>query len=102
LGLGATFIILALLIYLCIKLFTLKSTRLNQRIGLGLSMMAIGLYFLTSLFLPAYIEGAKSMYQSFLTESGGMALSDHLGVFLLLLAALLIGFLVSKRREVSE
>lgn len=102
LGLGATFIILSLLIYLCIKLFTLKSTLVNQRIGLGLSMIAIGLYFLTSLFLPAHIEAAKSIYQSFITEGGGMALSDHIGVFLLLLAALLVGFLVNKRREVGE
>jgi len=102
LGLGATFIILLLLVYLGIKLFTLKSTLVNQRIGLGLSMMAIGLYFLTSLFLPAQIEAAKSIYQSFVAEGGGMALSDHIGVFLLLLAALLVGFLVNKRREVSE
>jgi predicted transporter len=102
LGLGATFIILSLLIYLFIKLFTLKSTRLNQRIGLGLSMIAIGLYFLTSIFLPAHIEAAKSIYQSFITDGGSMALSDHIGVFLLLLAALLVGFLVNKRREVGE
>jgi hypothetical protein len=65
-------------------------------------MLAIGLYFLTSLFLPAQIEAAKSIYQSFSTEGGSMALSDHLGVFLLLLAALLVGFLANKRREVSE
>jgi predicted transporter len=102
LGLGSTFIILALLVYLGIKLFTLKSTLLNQRIGLGLSMVAIGLYFLTSLFLPAQIEAAKSIYQSFVTEGGSMALGDHIGVFLLLLAALVVGFLVNKRREVSE
>ena len=102
LGLGGTFIILSLLMYLFIKRFTLKSTRLNQNIGLGLSMIAIGLYFLTSLVLPAHIEAAKSIYQSFITEGGSMALSDHLGVFLLLLAALLLGFLVNKRREVNE
>jgi len=102
LGLGAAFISLSLLVYLCIKLFTLKTTLVNQRIGLGLSMLAIGLYFLTSLFLPAQIEAAKSIYQSFSTEGGSMALSDHLGVFLLLLAALVVGFLVNKRREVSE
>jgi predicted transporter len=102
LGLGAAFISLSLLVYLGIKLFTLKSTRLNQRIGLGLSMMAIGLYFLTALFLPAQIEAARSIYQSFITEGGSMALGDHLGVFLLLLAALVVGFLVNKRREVSE
>jgi len=101
-GLGLTFIILSLLVFLFIKLFTLKSTLLNKRIALGLSMIGIGLYFLTSLFLPAQIEAAKSVYQSFVTEGGNIAFGDHIGVFLLLLAALLIGFLLKKRPEVSE
>lgn len=102
LGLGATFTILSLLIYLFIKLFTLNSTLVSKRIGLGLSMMGIGLYFLTSLFLPTQIEAARTIYQSFTTEGSGIVLSDHIGVFLVLLAALLIGFLSSKTREVSE
>jgi len=102
LGLGGIFIILSLLIYLLIKLCAWKAKQFNQRVGLGLGMLGIGLYFLTSLFLPAHIEAAKSVYQSFSTEGGSMALGDHLGVFLLLVAALLIGFLVNKRREVSE
>jgi predicted transporter len=101
-GLGATFTILALLIYLGIKVFTLNATLLNRKTGLGLSMMGIGLYFLASLILPAQIEAAKTIYQSFVTEGSNIALSDHLGVFLLLLVAMLIGFLANKRREVSE
>lgn len=102
LGLGIIFIILSLLTYFFIRVFTLKSTHLNKRIALGLSMIGIGLYFLTSLFLPAHIEAAKSIYQSFATEGSNIALSDHIGVFLLLLAAMLIGFWGNKRREVSE
>jgi len=102
LGLGITFIILSLLVYLSIRIFTLKSPLLNKRIALGLSMVGIGLYFITSLYLPAHIEAAKTIYHSFATESGNIALSDHLGVFLLLLVAMLIGFLANKRREVSE
>ncbi|MEW6658937.1 MAG: DUF2162 domain-containing protein [Thermodesulfobacteriota bacterium] len=102
LGLGIIFIILSLLTYFFIRVFTLNSTHLNKRIALGLSMIGIGLYFLTSLFLPAHIEAAKTIYQSFATEGGNIALGDHLGVFLLLLAALVIGFLRNKRREVSE
>lgn len=101
-GLGITFIILSLLVYLSIRIFALKLALLNKRIALGLSMVGIGLYFLTSLFLPAHIEVAKTIYQSFATEGSNIALSDHLGVFLLLLAAMLIGFLRNKRREVSE
>lgn len=102
LGLGIIFIILALLTYFFIRLFTLNSTHLNNKIALGLSMIGIGLYFLTSLIIPAHIEAAKTIYQSFATEGSNIALSDHIGVFLLLLAAMLIGFWRNKRREVSE
>jgi predicted transporter len=102
LGLGITFIILSLLVFLFVKIFTLRSNLLNKRIALGLSMIGIGLYFLTSLVLPAHIEAAKSIYQSFVTEGSNIALSDHIGVFLLLLGAILVGFFTNKRREVSE
>ena len=102
LGLGIVFTILTLLVYFLIRHVTLNSTLISKRIGLGLSMVGIGLYFLTSLFLPARIEAAKTIYQSFATEGGNIALSDHLGVFLLLVVAILIGFLANKRREVSE
>jgi predicted transporter len=102
LGLGLTFMVLALLVYLFIRIFALKSTLVNNRMALGLSMLGLGLYFLTSLVIPAHIEAAKTIYQSFATEGGNIALGDHLGVFLLLLGAVLVGFFTNKRREVSE
>lgn len=102
LGLGMIFILFSLFFYVFIRLFTLNSTLLNKRTALGLSMIGIGLYFLTSLVIPAHIEAAKTIYQSFATEGSNIALSDHFGVFLLLLAAILIGFFGNKRREVSE
>jgi len=101
-GLGIIFILLSLLLYFFIRLFTLNSTLLDKRTALGLSMIGIGLYFLTSLIIPAHIEAAKTIYQSFATEGNNIALSDHMGVFLLLLAAILVGFFGNKRREVSE
>jgi hypothetical protein len=102
LGVGIIFIILSLLVYFFLRLFTLNSPLLNKRIALGLSMIGIGLYFLTSLVIPAHIEAARAIYQSFVTEGSNIALSDHIGVFLVLLAAMLIGFWGNKRREVSE
>jgi predicted transporter len=102
LGLGIIFIILSLLVFLFVRIFTLRSAHLNKRIALGLSMIGIGLYFLTSLIIPAHIEAAKAIYQSFVTEGSNIALSDHLGVFLLLLGAILVGFFTTKNREVSE
>lgn len=102
LGLGAIFTILSLLIYFALKRFTITTTLFNQKIGLGLSMVGIGLYFITSLFLPAHIEAAKSIFKSSVTEGSNIALGDHIGVFLLLLVAMLIGFLAHKRREVRE
>jgi predicted transporter len=102
LGLGIIFILLSLLLYFFIRLFTLNSTFLNKRTALGLSMIGIGLYFVTSLIIPAHIEAAKTIYQSFATEGNNIALGDHVGVYLLLLAAILIGFFANKRREVSK
>ena len=102
LGLGTIFIILAMLIYLSLKFFTIQSNLLTKRIALVLSIIGIGFYFLASLFIPAYIEVAKSIYQSFMTEGSNIPLNDYLGVALFLLIALLMGFLVNKKREIIK
>jgi predicted transporter len=102
LGLGITFTILSLLIYFIVRFFTLNSTIINKGISLGLSMIVMGLYFFTSLFLPAHIEAAKTIYKSFITEGGNIALGDHLGVFVLLLGAILVSFFTTKRSEVGK
>jgi predicted transporter len=102
LGLGTTFIILALLIYLSLKFFTVKSTILARKVGLGLSMIGIGLYFIASLFIPAYIESARTIYQSFNTDSNNIPWKDYLGVSGVLLVALLIGFFLNKRQEIIK
>ncbi len=102
LGLGFVFILLSLTVYFSLKLITFNSSLITQRIGLGLSMMAIGLYFIASLFIPVKIEEAKGVYMSFLAENANTALNDSIGVFIVLFAAMLIGFLLNKRTEVKE
>jgi len=57
---------------------------------------------LASLFLPAQIEAAKNIYQSFVTDNGGPALSDQLGVLAVLGVALLLGFLAKGPRKVAK
>jgi predicted transporter len=98
LGLGITFAVLSLLFFAFTKL---KDSE-RPEAALGLSMMAIGIYFIASLFLPAKIEEARGMYQSFLTEGSNIALNNGIGVFALLFVALVIGYLTNKKREVKQ
>ena len=102
LGLGIVFILLSLGIYLSLKLINHRSSLISQKIGLGLSMIGIGLYFIASLFLPAKIEEAKAMYQSFLTEGGNIDINHSIGVFALLFAALIVGYLINKKQEAKK
>jgi predicted transporter len=102
LGLGIVFILLSSGIYFLLKLITHHPSLITQKIGLGLSMMGIGLYFIASLFLPAKIEEAKGVYQSFVAESGNIDINHGIGVFALLFVALVIGYLMNKNREVKK
>lgn len=101
-GLGLVFIALSLIIFFFLKLITHSSSPMTQRINLGLSMIAIGLYFILSLFLPAKIEEAKGVYQSFLIENWTAAFGGDIGVFFVLFAGMVIGFLRNGKRELSK
>jgi hypothetical protein len=101
LGLGISFGALSLLICISLKLVTHYSSLITSRIGLGLCMVGIGLYFLASLYLPAKIEEAKGVYRSFLIEGKGISLNDGIGVFILLFVAMMIGYFANKRQEVK-
>lgn len=102
LGLGFVFILLSLTVYFSLKLITLNSSLITQRIGLGLSMIAIGLYFISSLFLPAKIEEAKGIYSSFLTDSSNIDMNNGIGVFGILFVSLVIGWFANKKSEVKK
>ncbi|MGQ3683989.1 MAG: DUF2162 domain-containing protein [Candidatus Loosdrechtia sp.] len=97
LGLGAVFGTLTLTVVLMARL---KQKQISG-IGLGLSMIVVGFYFIASLFLPAKIEDAKGVYQSFLTEGGKIEIDNKVGVLALLLAALVAGYFANKKRIVS-
>jgi len=98
LGLGIVFILLSLAVYFSLKLITLDSSLITQKIGLGLSMIGIGLYFIASLFIPAKIEEARSVYRSFITDGSNIDVSNSIGVFALLFVALVTGYFVNKKR----
>lgn len=102
LGLGIVFVVLSLFFYFFLKLLTLSSSLITQKIGLGLGMIAIGLYFISSLFLPRKIEEAKDVYQSFITEGNGIALNDGIGILIILIVAMLIGFFISNQPPAKE
>lgn len=98
LGLGIVFVGLSLL-FLGITRF--KSS-MSPRISLGLSMMGIGIYFMASLVLPAKIEEARGMYQSFLTEGANIGMNNSIGVFAILFIAFVIGYFANKKVEVKQ
>lgn len=95
--LGIVFILLALGIYLFLRLVSHNSSFSTKRINLGLSMMGIGIYFIASLFLPAKIEEAKGVYQSFLTKNISIEFNNSISVLGILFVAFLIGYFTKWR-----
>lgn len=102
LGLGAVFIVFSSAVFLLSRISARRSPSARQEVGLGLAMAGIGVYFLASLFLPAKIEEAKGVYRSFTAEGGGLPANDMIGVLLLLLAAMGIGFFANHRPAVCR
>jgi len=98
LGLGLVFTSLSLIF---MGITRLRSS-ISPHINLGLSMIGIGIYFLGSLIVPAKIEEAKGVYESFLYKNTSFALKDVGGVLTIMLIAMLIGFFVYKRLENRE
>ncbi len=98
LGLGLVFTSLSLIF---MGITRLRSS-ISPHINLGLSMIGIGIYFLMSLIVPAKIEEAKGVYESFLYKNTSFALKDVGGVLTIMLIAMLIGFFVYKRLENRE
>ena len=101
-GLGVVFVTLSLFFYFFLKLITHNSSLATKRITLGLSMMGIGIYFMASLVLPAKIEEARGMYQSFLTEGANIDMNNSIGVFAILFVVFVIGYFANKKSEVEK
>jgi len=93
-GLGLAFAALAL-VFLTLARFG-KSE--HPQASLGLAMIAVGLYFVASLVIPAKIEAARAVYASFSGIGSSGNHSDAAGVLFLFFIAILIGYL-SKQRE---
>jgi predicted transporter len=92
-GLGSCFAALVLLF-----LFLARSGRSESPdTALGLAMIAIGLYYFASLRIPAKIEEARGIYASFADKGAAVIQADAVGVFLLLLVALLAGYFIKPR-----
>lgn len=100
LSLGLAFVLLSLAVYLVSRPKGHRSSPLGQRIRLGLTMIAIGLYFIASLYIPAKIQEAQGVYQAFVEKGVDIDINQGLGVFGLLLAASILGYLAYKKKEV--
>ena len=95
-GLGLIFALLTLAI---VGLTRIKQTS-SPEISLGLGMIAIGFYFMASLYLPAKIEEAKGVYASFI-PGNNLDMGSGIGIFVLLFLSLIIGYFAHKRMEVK-
>ncbi|MDY0300251.1 MAG: DUF2162 domain-containing protein [Trichlorobacter sp.] len=97
LAMGGMFSLLTLIIMFIAR----KNSHDGGTPSLGLAMIAIGLYYIASLFLPAKVEQTKGMYGSFVTELQPATVNGADGMVLLLLvgvllAVLCIGFFLRK------
>lgn len=93
LTLGLAFSVMALLVATAFKVRTGN----RSQTSLGMAMIVVGLYFVLSLFLPAKIEAARGMYQSFDNDSLMPVGHDTTGVLFFLIVLLLIGFFAGKK-----
>jgi len=94
LGLGSLFSVLSLG-FVFLTRFLSQNSSLRQESFLGLSMTGIGLYFISSLFVPSKIEEAKGVYQSFVRDSFNISLNHSIGAFALLFVAFFIGYFLN-------
>jgi predicted transporter len=92
LSLGVSFSVMALLVTIAFK----ARTGNRSQTSLGIAMVVLGLYFVLSLFLPAKIEAARSMYQSFDNDSLMPVSHDTAGVLVFLIVLLFAGFFAGK------
>ena len=95
LGLGAVFAVLSLFFVFCARTGKTESPETS----LGLVMIAVGLYFASSLVLPAKIEAARNMYSSFAEKNYFPAHSDAAFVLLLMAAAVAAGYFLMERKK---
>jgi len=74
----------------------------SSRIGLGLTMIAVGLYFIGSMILPAKIHEATALYSTFAAHNDLVGWRDSSGVVGLLATAGAFGYLVKGKRRVDN
>lgn len=98
LTLGSTFVILSVLFLFMARVNRSKDTGES----LGFSMMGVGLYFLGALVIPAKIEEARTVYESFVSHKNNISLEDGSGVSLILIITLMVGFFTGKGRGIPH
>jgi predicted transporter len=97
--LGLVFASMGLIFYAFTRLRRTES----PETGLGLVMMAIGLYFIASLFIPAKIEQAKGVYASFVPGgSAGIDPNNTRAVLAALFAAMLAGYILHNKGAIRQ
>lgn len=102
LTLGIIFIFLSLFVYFLLRITISQVEQENQKIWLGLSMIALGLYFIALLYIPAKIEEAKGIYNSFIVNGlSGVDRKQYFFVFFLLIISSVAGFITNRKKRIN-
>jgi predicted transporter len=93
LGLGVAFVFLSSVLHLSVWLRGRGGTDHSSRFALGLTMMAVGAYFLGSLVLPAKIQQARQIHGTFVANNAEIESAAGWGVWALLAGVVILGYL---------
>lgn len=94
LSVGAVFVVFSLIIYFLIKASHRSQSTFTQEVRLGLAMIAVGIYYIASLHIPAKVEEARLAYSAFLTDTQVVDSSQQLGVLGLMALFFVVGFFI--------
>ncbi len=91
--LGAGFSLISLMPRLIVRVAQISVSSPN----LGLIMLAIGTYFIVSIFVPAKVEEAKHIYEIFLVENQTIIITEAVKTLLIVSLPFFGGLFLSKR-----
>jgi predicted transporter len=72
----------------------------TSQVAIGLTMLAMGAYFLATMFLPAAIRNAGQVYASFIADGVEIGTGSGQGVWLMLAAVAAFGYFARGKSEV--
>ena len=101
-ALGATFVALGCLLQRFVRSPRGRLLAETSQVAIALTMLAIGAYFLATMFLPAVIRDAGQVYASFIADGVEIGTARRRGVWLMLAAVASLGYFARGRSEIRS